>query len=429
MKYVAILKDSLREALDNKVLYFTVGLSAMLIVFLGSVAFRPVSMQEEVENLTGLLNFVFRAQAQGANVSCEVRDFQQLNPGAEPWRGDYRFKFVTIFPNDLTAGLLRPQLAGQLQQILKEHFWWLDNVDMREEQSPNKRELQVAVASRGTKVPDENSWTHEPSLFFGALPLPWFRSSLTYAVYWIENNLVNTVGGWVAVLVGVIVTASFIPNMLRKGTVDLLLAKPVLRTNLLVFKYLGGLTFLFLNAVFAIGGVWVVMGMRSGIWPKTFLLSTFVLTFFFAILYAVSTLFGVLTRSTVVCILMTCFVWFVLWIVGLLHQWVAAAASPARPAAMARHDALDEDGAARFAPPGWLANTVQVFYTVLPRTGDLGLLTTQLLSEELLSDSERRQRRLELEPPFRWAETLTVSGAFIAIMLGLACWRFATKDY
>ena len=41
MKYLAILKDSLREALDSKVLYFTVGLSCLVIAAVASISYRP----------------------------------------------------------------------------------------------------------------------------------------------------------------------------------------------------------------------------------------------------------------------------------------------------------------------------------------------------------------------------------------------------
>ena len=37
------------------------------------------------------------------------------------------------------------------------------------------------------------------------------------------------IGAWVALLTGVIITSFFVPNMLRKGTVDLLLVKPIQR--------------------------------------------------------------------------------------------------------------------------------------------------------------------------------------------------------
>ena len=55
--------------------------------------------------------------------------------------------------------------------------------------------------------------------------------------------------------------------------------------------------FLILTA-FTVGGVWVAIGLRTGFWTPHFLAVIPLLTFYFAILYAVSTLAAVLTRST-----------------------------------------------------------------------------------------------------------------------------------
>jgi ABC-type transport system involved in multi-copper enzyme maturation permease subunit len=85
--------------------------------------------------------------------------------------------------------------------------------------------------------------------------------------------------------------------MLQKGTIDLLLVKPIGRPMLLTYKFVGGLTFMFLNTVFVIAGIWLILGFRTGLWVPTFLLAIPVLTFQFAIFYCVSVLFGVLTRS------------------------------------------------------------------------------------------------------------------------------------
>ena len=52
---------------------------------------------------------------------------------------------------------------------------------------------------------------------------------------------------------------------------------------------------MFLNSAVAVGGIWLVLGLRSGIWSPGFLATILILTFFFAILYAVSAFFAVLT--------------------------------------------------------------------------------------------------------------------------------------
>jgi ABC-type transport system involved in multi-copper enzyme maturation permease subunit len=434
--FFAILKDSFREAIDTKVFYVMLGLSGLLILLIGSVSFRPVPVQEQLEGLAQTLNWVLRLQAQGKPMRCEIRDFHQDHEDREPWQRDYRFKFAVIFPDAMTATMLSRQLRRDFRQLLREGFYWLDNLEIEDVKTTDPLTVELLVSSQGTKITDARGWTHEPSLFFGALSLTWFRASLGYMVYWIENRLVNTIGAWITILIGVVVTAFFIPNMLRKGTIDLLLAKPIYRSTLLLFKYVGGLMFLFLNALVIVVGIWLALGLRSGIWAEGFLLTVLILTYFFAILYTVSTLFGVLTRSPIVAILMTCAAWLVLWIVGFtydkLEEWKRPP-DPRRPSINLR--TKDDEGdqpspeQAMWQPPGWLTATVSGLHFVLPRTSDLDTLTTQLLSRSILSEAEIHQRRLDRYPAFSWTESLTVSAVFIAVVLGLACWRFATKDF
>jgi ABC-type transport system involved in multi-copper enzyme maturation permease subunit len=236
----------------------------------------------------------------------------------------------------------------------------------------------------------------------------------------------------VIVLLGVIATAFFIPNMLRTGSVDLLLAKPISRPRLLLFKYLGGLTFLFLNAAAVILVVWLFVGLRLGIWSNGFLLSILMLTFFFAVLYSVSTLLAVGTRSIVVCILGTLAFWLLLFGVGFVHGKIHPAPLVAPPVDERLEAARDRRpvGESRgWQLPGWAVRTVDSLHAVLPRTSDLGDLTTQLMSEELLSEAERRAEGFTISPGTTWAESLSVTAGFIAVMLGLSCWIFARRDY
>jgi ABC-type transport system involved in multi-copper enzyme maturation permease subunit len=472
MKYLAILKDSLREALDSKVLYVLAGISGVLTLLLLSVSFRPVSAEEALRGATGqfLLVYADRGRSvvpQTFLVLYAVEDLQRLDDGTEPYTGEYRFTLkVTPLPGseeefpravafwsqplDL-QGLAKLHRAdpGRLPDRLMEAFVkgqleLFSNFQVESVQrapapaqgaaavgllgAPLGQGPLVAAAAnapgkalaapkftvrvRGPGSP--RTWPHEPCLFFGAMPLPFLRSSLGRSVYWVEDGLVNGWGAWVAILIGVVITAFFIPNLLRKGSVDLLLAKPIHRSSLLLYKYLGGLTFILLASAVTVFGVWLALGVRTGIWAPGFLLTVFILTFFFAILYAVSTLFGVLTRSTVVAILMTCGVWFLLWLVGTIHTSL---------------ESLRGEPALAEAIPAWGFSTAKGAHAVLPRTTDLDLLTTRLLADPLLTRSEARRLKLERQPEVSWAESLGVSVAFIAVMLGLACWRFVRKDY
>ncbi|HYT90386.1 MAG TPA: hypothetical protein VEL76_16890, partial [Gemmataceae bacterium] len=51
MKYLAILKDSVREALDNKVIYVMVGLSLLVTLFVLSAGFEPLPAEDMMARL------------------------------------------------------------------------------------------------------------------------------------------------------------------------------------------------------------------------------------------------------------------------------------------------------------------------------------------------------------------------------------------
>jgi ABC-type transport system involved in multi-copper enzyme maturation permease subunit len=417
MKLLAVLKDSYYEALDSKVFFVMAGLSGLLTLVIASVSFRPVTFEEELKHLTGILMLMSGMAFQADAPQIDVVDFQQVNDAAEPWRGDYRFTVRVQFPDDMDAKPrrrgARPVTAASLRELIRQQYDWLDNVQVIEAPSDDPRQERYLVTTRGTKIDDPLAWPHEPKIFF-AVPLSFLHVSLRTAVYWIEDALINGTGAWVALLVGVIITASYVPNMLRKGGVDLLLSKPIRRPTLLLYKYVGGLTFVFLLTAGTVLAIWLVLGLRTGLWAPGFLLVIPILTFYFAILYAVSCLLAVLTRSTVVALLVTCMVWFIFWINGTVHTFL---------------ETIHKVEGAAPTLPGWVQATSDVFYTVLPRTSDLNHLTTNLISRGVLTEAEIHHLRLDLITPPPWAPTLAVSGGFIALMLGLACWRFARRDY
>ncbi len=110
------------------------------------------------------------------------------------------------------------------------------------------------VTSAGRRRRRPRFWRHSPQLVLRRLPLagderpfPSFQRIYTSS----RTGIVAGFGSWIAILIGVVLTAFFVPNMLRKGTVDMLVVKPIHRVTLLLYKYIGGLTFIFLNTVVA----------------------------------------------------------------------------------------------------------------------------------------------------------------------------------
>src|SRR4051794_25967952 len=98
MKALAILKDSLLEALDTKVFYVMVGLSCLVLLFVGHISYRPVPVEDDIRRFTEAATWVMakfaRNQEGGELPSIDVADFKQSNPDADPWDADYRFAIV-----------------------------------------------------------------------------------------------------------------------------------------------------------------------------------------------------------------------------------------------------------------------------------------------------------------------------------------------
>jgi ABC-type transport system involved in multi-copper enzyme maturation permease subunit len=119
-------------------------------------------------------------------------------------------------------------------------------------------------------------------------------------------------------LFGVIATASLIPDALEKGTVDIYLSKPVARWELLLGRSFGAITAIFLNVLYFIGAIYLIVGIKLGVWNHLFLLSSVALPFTFGCLFSLMVFLGVVSRNAIVSILGTYF--FLLVIAGMLQN-------------------------------------------------------------------------------------------------------------
>ncbi len=444
MKFLAILKDSLREAIDTKVFYVMVALSLLLTLLAFSFEFKPTPsgqqvMQMAVVTLALDVNEITPEEFERigqATIMEKLTRYQLVSaeplPGAEDGpHSPFRVLLRIHCTSPAEAAEIR-SAPNQTAQLISDRFGVFDTMRMF-----TLSDIQLApdnAAGMPAKTDREDVyyefvahptsvtlrlWPHRFSLFFGAWPWGDQGIALGLEMFLIERYLVNGIGAWIAILVSVVITAFFIPNMLRKGTVDLLLVKPIHRSTLLLYKFVGGLAFIFLNTAVAVVGVWGALGFRSGIWAYGILLTVLVITFFFMILYAVSTLIGVVTRSPITAILLTCAVWFLLFIVGVGFDWFEA---------RKKMEEKQQIPVAERYGDNWLAKTVFAIHFVLPRTSDLDNLTTQLLLQDLLTNNQVQLAKIN-KSPISWGESLTVSGVFIALSLGLSCWWFATRDY
>ena len=133
-------------------------------------------------------------------------------------------------------------------------------------------------------------------LFGNASTPPLDQAQLQHAVAAMEAGLA---GGLMlgVFLFGLFATAGIIPEALEKGIVDLYLSKPIARWELLAGKSLGAVAVVLANIVYFIGALWLLVGIKAGVWDVQILSTTLLLTFVFACLYSIVSFFAVLSRN------------------------------------------------------------------------------------------------------------------------------------
>lgn len=444
MKYFAILKDSLREALDSKVLYVMLALSTVIIGMVATLSFQPLSADKAMGQFffnTGSVPLTIFLNSHKPEKAHEQKGGKALGSmgnyrldKVEVSRGepdsadsDYVLTVSKIVPGANLADKAAPQSAAAkaVHDIFQEaedfDFLRIGNVEVIADGRKDGDPLQFRVTVESTSK-TRRIWPTEPSVI-GFMPVGKLAAPLGFQLYVIAQ-LVMDLGAWVALLAGVVITSFFIPNMLRKGTVDLLLAKPLQPWLLLLYKYIGGLTFIFLNALYAIGGIWLVLGLRTGVWPNGLLLVILTTTFFFAILYAVSTFVAVLTRSTVTAIMVTIIAWIVFFGIGTAEK------------VFHNRYIVEQDSDKRGNPipqdQRWgdhvVGKVIYGVHMITPRTSDLNQLNEMIVFADFMTGSLADMDKFDTSKR-NWWESLGVSTAWIIVFLGLACFWFSYKDY
>jgi ABC-type transport system involved in multi-copper enzyme maturation permease subunit len=465
-QFTAIMKDSFREAMDAKVIWVLLGLSVLVCLIAFSITFAPEPPERAFEQIVPKFTAVFPERGKAkvpvllfTATSYTASDVKTTSDGytlrltAKPsgnplfGHGSVRTDGKQAPPDSLRFAVVNWQKApgkkrtmdfgqhkviegAEPQEVTPAESAALTDADLSEfiqQQFAIHAGMDRVTATRvtdGVKEPEYafdvvihstegvRGWPTKTSFFFGALTLP-EHIPLGMMLWMIEEQVINGFGATLTLLIGVVITGFFIPNMLRKGALDLLITKPISRPALLVYKYIGGLSYMLILTVTTVGGIWLVLALRSGFWNTNFLLLIPILTFTFAILYAFSTFIAVFTRSSIAAILLTCGFAFFLFLVGVIKF---------------QFDDIRADPAHRTDINPILCDVVDGINYILPRYKDVDRLTTKLISDATLTPLEQYAlAKSKVEYP-AWGETFGVSLGFIAVMLGLSCWRFQTRD-
>lgn len=99
-------------------------------------------------------------------------------------------------------------------------------------------------------------------------------------------------------LFGVFAVAGLIPSMLEKGIVEVYLSKPLSRGGLLLARSFGASAGVVLNLLYFAFGIWLVFGIKLGIWHGTFLVSFLALSLSFTLFFSVVAYTGIVMKSS-----------------------------------------------------------------------------------------------------------------------------------
>jgi ABC-2 type transport system permease protein len=150
------------------------------------------------------------------------------------------------------------------------------------------------------------------------------------------------------VFLAVFATGSQVPNLQRRGTVDLYVTRPISRTHLLLGRFLGATTLVIANLLFLCGGVFVVISLKTKVWNPRFLIAMGLILVVFLSYLGFMYLVGVLSSSTPLSIMLP----YALYMVSV---------------PLAAHDNIAAAMDSRF----W-ASVVHGMYWVLPKTAEVG---------------------------------------------------------
>ena len=184
-------------------------------------------------------------------------------------------------------------------------------------------------------------------------------------------------------------SAGLVPSLLEPGRIELLLSKPVARWHLLLGRYLGNVLIVLANSIWLVGGVWLIFGLKTGVWTPAFLFTIVATVFLFCVLLTVVFLMGVLFDS-------------------------AALATMVPVALMIMSPILaQEKTVVKLLSSEWARTLWKGMYHALPKVFDIGRITLNLVRGE---------------PVESWMPLATSAG-FAVVVLALAVWHFERRDF
>lgn len=332
--YLAIILDSFRAALASWILWI-----AFIAIWILLAALALVGYREDFTVKFSRWDFDNGTQLK-AMLAQGLSDPKQQDEALG--------RIARAMPTDLTRQLERvakgeevrirtQRLADGLNEAIEDESWYdadawratarlrelreLDDTpedELSEELRQRRARLRIEAALPGVmKARSSRSIlvTYAGKDF--PAPLPFGKEQFDSIVnQFVLPAIMNWLLGFVLIFLGILVTASIAPEMLQAGSLHLLISKPVSRAMLLISKFTGGCAFVLLCVTQLVVGLWLIAGFRLDIWNPRILLCIPVAVFLFAVFYSVSFLAGLIWRTSIVAIGITCMFGVCLLVIG-----------------------------------------------------------------------------------------------------------------
>lgn len=127
----------------------------------------------------------------------------------------------------------------------------------------------------------------------------WISQALSLDKFLIGiNTFVFGAAYFLGTLLGLFATMPLINGFLEHGRVDLLLSKPLSRPRLLAGHLTGVWLTVFVLSAYLVGGVWLSLSFKTGVWMPKFLMAIPLITVMFGVMYSVILTISIITRSS-----------------------------------------------------------------------------------------------------------------------------------
>ena len=369
--YIAVIKDSFREAFASRVLWIVLILLGvfLLLIFPFSYSF---SLTTEVSNgdliklkeiYQGFGKSFEKLEAEGAEdkkltvldelaglinaeskekIKKKLKDF-----GPAPGADDNQKKEDTpkkkekqSFEEKMKGKIERVEtLRDSLNQLIMEEdltkLKTLDSDVLYPEAKAlfNNPDLSEAEIQRFNRLIIEQTFEEEiragpaSSIIFSYLGMEIpgkyaiEKERLFYILRTLIKYILSFVFSTVGILMALIITSNIIPQTFDPGSLNLLLSKPISRWKLFVAQFIGGCAFVTLTMTFFFVGIWFFLGSRMGYWNIRLLYYIPSFIGIFAVYYSASAVAGVIWRSSIVSVVAGSGLWLVTFMMYIVNMF------------------------------------------------------------------------------------------------------------